>query len=219
MIEHIDDLAELYAVGTLDEPQAARVERHAAECSACAARLHEAESAAAAIAELQARPLHQPSPALGARLHRSLDRRSRRGALTWHPFAAGIAAAIVLALVPTFVAVDRNTALQAMRQDERALARLASAGTQIDHAQFMSGAAPMNAKVLYGPKGDWYYVVVMHPRPGMQVAYVHGGRMEKLGTVEIHGESGTLYLPVNHKMDELALVQDGNVLADAHLAY
>ena len=53
----------------------------------------------------------------------------------------------------------------------------------------------------------------------MQVAYVHEGRMEMLGTVAMHGESGTLYLPVNHKMDELALVQGGTVVADAHLAY
>lgn len=219
MIDHIDELAELYAVGSLDESQAARVEYHAAECSACATRLHEAETTVAAIAQAQARPLHEPPAALRARLRQSVDRAAHRGVMTWHPFAAGIAAAIVLALIPTFVAVDRSTALQAMQQDERALARLASAGTNIDHAQFMSGSAPMNAKVLYGPKGDWYYVVVMHPRAGMQVAYVHGGRMEMLGTVKMHGESGTLYLPVNHKMDELALVEDGNVLADAHLVY
>jgi hypothetical protein len=219
MIDHVDDLAELYAVGSLSEFEAARVERHVANCAACATRLHEAETTIAALAQAQAFPLREPTAELATRMNQSVGRAERRGVLTWHPFVAGIAAAIVLALAPTFVAVDRNTALQAMRQDERALARLASAGTQIDHAQFMSGHAPMNAKVLYGPKGDWYYVVVMHPRPGMQVAYVHEGRMEMLGTVKTHGESGTLYLPVNHKMDELALVEDGNVLADAHLVY
>ncbi|HKU67344.1 MAG TPA: hypothetical protein VJP85_06200, partial [Candidatus Baltobacteraceae bacterium] len=202
-----------------DEFESARVERHAAECSACAARLHDAEVAAAALAQAQALPERVPPASLRARLDRSLERGSARGPFAWHPFAAAIAAAIVLALIPTFVAVDRNSALLAMKQDERALARLASAGTQIDHAQFMSGAQPMNAKVLYGPRGDWYYVVVMHPRPGMQVAYVHDGRMEMLGRVEMHGESGTLYLPVNHKMDELALVEGSTVLADAHLAY
>jgi hypothetical protein len=96
---------------------------------------------------------------------------------------------------------------------------LASAGTQIDHAQFMSGRHPMDAKVLYGPRGDWYYVVVMHPHPNMQVAYGHEGHMEKLGAGARHGESGTLYLPVNHKMEELALLENGAVVADAHLAY
>jgi hypothetical protein len=43
--------------------------------------------------------------------------------------------------------------------------------------------------------------------------------MEMLGTVAMHGESGTLYLPVNHKMDELALLEGSTVVADAHLVY
>lgn len=220
MTDHIDELAELYALGSLDELERARVERHTARCAPCAADLQRAEQTVAALAQAQAQPAHEPAPSLQRRLERSLAQAPRHRMLTWHPFAAAIAAAIVLAFIPTWVAVDRNSALVAMRQDERALARLASAGTQIDHAQFMSPAnRPMNAKVLYGPHGDWYYVVVMHPRPGMQVAYVHDGRMETLGTVAMHGESGTLYLPVNHKMDELALLEGSTVVADAHLVY
>lgn len=220
MSEHIEELAELHALGSLDEFERARVERHVGQCPECMARLHEAERTVATLAQAQARPAHEPSASLQRRLEQSIARSSRGGVLTWHPFAAAIAAAIVLAFIPTWVAVDRNTALLAMRQDERALARLASAGTQIDHAQFMApGNQPMNAKVLYGPRGDWYYVVVMHPRAGMHVAYVHGGHMEMLGTVAMHGESGTLYLPVNHKMDELALLVGSTVVADAHLAY
>lgn len=219
MIEHIDDSAELYALGSLDDLERTRVERHAAQCIQCAARLREAENAVAALAQAQAVPLHAPPPSLQRRLDASL-KHGPRAPLTWHPFAAGIAAAIVLALIPTWVAVDRNSALVAMRQDERALARLASADTQIRHAQFMSPHnQAMNARVLYGTRGDWYYVVVMHPRPGMQVAYVHDGRMEMLGRVAAHGESGTLYLPVNHKMDELALLDNGTVVGHAHLLY
>lgn len=220
MTDHIDEFAELYALGSLSELERARVEQHVAQCAPCAADLRRAEGTVAELAQAQAHPAHDPPPSLQHRLAKSLAHAPRRGALTWHPFAAAVAAAIVLAFIPTWVAVDRNSALVAMRQDERALARLASAGTQIDHAQFMSPAnRPMNAKVLYGPHGDWYYVVVMHPRPGMQVAYVHDGRMEMLGTVASHGESGTLYLPVNHKMDELALLEGSTVVADAHLVY
>jgi hypothetical protein len=218
--DHIDELAELYAVGSLSEFERARVDQHAATCASCAADLRRAEETVADLAQAQAQPEQQAPPSLQRRLNQSLAQSERRGALTWHPFAAAIAAAIVLAFIPTWVAVDRNIALVAMRQDERALARLASAGTQINHAQFMSPAKrPMDAKVLYGPHGDWYYVVVMHPHPGMQVAYVHGGRMEMLGTVAMHGESGTLYLPVNHKMEELALLEGSTVVADAHLVY
>jgi hypothetical protein len=218
--DHIEELAELYAIGSLSEFERARVDQHVARCGACAGDLRRAEETVADLAQAQVEPLQQPPPALQRRLDESIARRSRPIAHTWHPFAAAAAAAIVLAFIPTWVAVDRGSALVAMRQDERALARLASAGTQIDHAQFMSPAKhPMDAKVLYGPRGDWYYVVVMHPRPGMQVAYVHGGRMEMLGTVAMHGESGTLYLPVNHKMEELALLEGSTVVADAHLVY
>ena len=220
MTQHIDDLAELYALGSLSEFERARVDQHVATCPACASSLGRAEETVAALAQAQVQPAHQAPPSLQQRLETSLAKPAHRRVLTWHPFAAAIAAAIVLALGPTWVAVDRNSALVAMHQDERALARLASAGTQINHAQFMSPAnRPMDAKVLYGPHGDWYYVVVMHPRPGMQVAYVHGGHMEMLGTVAMHGESGTLYLPVNHKMEELALLEGSTVVADAHLVY
>lgn len=219
MSEHINDLAELYALGSLEEFEREHVYKHAAQCEPCRLRLEHAEHTVAALAQAQAKPGHEAPPSLQRRLEQSLSAPAR-GVLTWHPFAAAVAAAVILALVPTWVAVDRNSALVAMRQDERALARLADSGTQIDHAQFMSPSKqPMDAKVLYGPHGDWYYVVVMHPRPGMQVAYVHDGRMEMLGTVAMHGESGTLYLPVNHKMDELALLQDNTVVADAHLVY
>jgi hypothetical protein len=219
MIDHIDDLAELYALGSLDEFERARVERHIARCSTCAAQLRAAEETVAALAQAQTRELHEPPAQLRARLDEALAVR-KRAALTWHPFAAGIAAAVVLALIPTWVAVDRNSALVAMRQDERAIARMAQAGTRIYDAQFVSPSKqPMNAKVLYGPHGDWYYIVVMHPHPGMQVAYVHGGKMEMLGTVAMHGESGTLYLPVNHKMEQLALVEGHTIVADAHLVY
>ena len=219
MTEHVGELAELYAVGSLDEAETDRLERHAAECAACAERLYAAETAAAAIAQAQATPVRERPPALAGRLNRALAHASGR-APAWQPFAVAVAAAIVLALIPAWVAVDRNASLLAMRQDERALARIASSATQIDHAQFVSSQnRPMDAKVLYGPRGDWYYVVVMHPRAGMQVAYVHGGRMEMLGTIAVHGESGTLYLPVNHKMDELALLEGSSVVADARLAY
>lgn len=219
MSEHINELAELYALGSLEEFEREQVYKHVAQCEPCRLRLAYAEDTVAGLALAQAKPGREAPPALRHRLEHSIAAPGR-GLLTWHPFAAAIAAAVILALVPTWVAVDRNSALLAMRQDERALARLADSGTQINHAQFMSPSKqPMDAKVLYGPRGDWYYVVVMHPRPGMQVAYVHDGRMEMLGAVAMHGESGTLYLPVNHKMDELALLDGSTVVADAHLVY
>jgi hypothetical protein len=215
-MDHIDENAELYAIGSLDDLERVRVERHVVTCAACAARLQQAENAVANLAE--ALPVQNAPARLRERLRQSIRPPARRSAF-WRSIPAAIAAALVLALIPTWVAVDRGRhASVAMRQDEQALAMLASA--PFHHAQFMSPEKrPMNAKVLYGMHGDWYYVVVMHPKANMQVAYVHGGRMEMLGAVAMHGQSGTLYLPVNHKMDELALLEGNKVVADAHLIY
>jgi hypothetical protein len=216
MIDHVDELAELYVVGSLDDLDRQRVERHVATCSHCAMRLIEAENAVAEIA--MGEPLYEPSHLLGQRLRASVV--PARAVRHWWTAGIAFAAALAIAFIPTWVAVDRTrVATQAMRQDERALARIAAAPS-FNRAAFVSPrSGTMDAKVLYGPRGDWYYVVVMHPKPGMQVAYVHNGRMEMLGTVAMHGESGTLYLPVNHKMDELALLEGNTIVADAHLVY
>lgn len=215
MNEHVGELAELYAIGSLDDSDRARVERHASSCAICAGRVADAEESVTRLAELQT--MHEPPARLRTRLHSSLAAAHKRHAWA-RTVPAAIAAALVLALIPTWVAVDRTRTVAVMRQDEAALAKIAAA--PFAHAQFMSPHnRPMDAKVLYGMHGDWYYVVVMHPKPGMQVAYVHEGKMEMLGTVAMHGVSGTLYLPVNHKMEELALVSNGAVVGDAHLAY
>lgn len=217
MTEHIDELAELYALGTLDEDERSRVDDHADRCEECALRLEEAAIVVADLAQSQ--PQNPAPPRLGSRVTRSIGLTAKPHAAHhlphWQVLGA-IAAAFVVAFIPAWVAVDRNTLSR--NDDNRALARIASA--PFDRATFMSPRhVPMNAKVLYGPSGDWYYVVVMHPRADTQVAYVHGGRMEMLGSVSAHGESGTLYLPVKHKMEELALLEDGTVVADAHLVY
>jgi hypothetical protein len=216
MTDHIDELAELYVVGSLDDLDRQRVERHVATCALCASRLHDAEKAVAELAMGQ--PLYEPSHVLGLRLREAVAPPQRQH--HWWTVGLAFAAALAIAFIPTWLAVDRTRIVtQAMRQDERALARIAAAPS-FNRAAFVSPRKkPMDAKVLYGPRGDWYYVVVMHPKPGMQVAYVHNGRMEMLGTVAAHGETGTLYLPVNHKMDELALLEGDTVVADAHLIY
>jgi anti-sigma-K factor RskA len=215
--DHIEELAELYAIGSLDRQEREQVERHVAGCARCASRLDEAERAVAEMAAGQ--PQYEPPSALRERLRASVAPPRARAAQHWGLVGLAFAAALAIAFIPTWLAVDRTRVVsQAMRQDERALAQLAKAQA-FNRADFMARNKPMDAKVLYGTKGDWYYVIVMHPRPGMQVAYVHGGRMEMLGTVAMHGESGTLYLPVNHKMDELALLEDNKVVADAHLVY
>ncbi|HZT11965.1 MAG TPA: hypothetical protein VFA29_04155 [Candidatus Baltobacteraceae bacterium] len=215
MSEHAGENAELYALGLLDEFEAAAVELHAQTCEECTIRLEEASIAVADLCA--AEPIAAAPSKLESRVLQDagIARRRIRHAPHWQA-AGAIAAALLLAFIPAWVAVDRTTL--ARSDDNRAIARLAAG--PFNRATFMSPSRqPMDAKVLYGPHGNWYYVVVMHPAPGMHVAYVHGGRMEMLGTVSMHGESGSLYLPINHKMEELALLQGSRVVADARLVY
>ncbi|MGZ3528809.1 MAG: hypothetical protein ACXVAO_14070 [Vulcanimicrobiaceae bacterium] len=214
---HIDESAELYALGILDQTEIAALEHHASSCPACAQRLREAEATVTAIGELE--PQQRAPRALATRLERSLSDRPTRAGWNWQALLAGVAAAFILAVAPFGYVLNQNRSMHAvMSNDNRALARLA--GGQFNHASFeprTQGAPP--AKVLYARNGSWYYVIVRNPRPDMQVAYKHDGTMEMLGRVAMRGDMGTLYLPVDHKMDELALVERGAVIADAHLAY
>ena len=217
MTDHIEELAELYALGSLEEIERARVEKHVETCEDCALRLDEAAIVVADLA--QAQPQTHAPQRLQERLAGSIGpalKPSPRPHLPHWQVLGAIAAAFALAFIPAWVAVDRTTL--ARSDDNRALARIASG--PFNRATFMAGGRrAMDAKVLYGPGGDWYYIVVMHPKPDMHVAYVHGGRMEMLGSVLPHGESGTLYLPVKHKMEELALLEGQTVVADARLVY
>ncbi len=214
-----DDDAELYAIGALPADEAAAFEAHTRACESCAETAAVAFEMVAAVEA--ARPIVQPPASLAQRFRArssNLPAIAIRPRMHWPTFALATAAALAIALLPTWLAVDRTRTLQsAMRSDEQALARIAMAPS-VQHAEFMAGSKPMG-KVLYGAHGDWYYIVIMHPKADMQVAYVHDGRREMLGHVAPHGVSGTLYLPVNHRMEELALVEGGTVVADAHLVY
>lgn len=209
---HIGENAELYAAGLLDDPDARQLETHVRTCEPCAQLLADAGEAVAAIES--ARTALSPPSRLGRRLHEST--RSHAAQHRW-TFGLAAAAALAIALIPTWVAVDRTREIAAMNADEQALARIARAPS-VQRAAFMAGGHAMG-NVLYGKRGDWYYVVVMHPSAQMQVAYVHDGQREMLGKIAVHGASGTLYLPIDHRMNELALIEGGTVIADARLAY
>lgn len=213
MTEHIDDLAELYALGDLDLRERAVVESHVRSCAICEKRLHDAEAAVLALAQQDDQ--HEPPAHLMARLDASLALNSRRLLTSWMLPLLAVAAVLVIAIVPLFSLFGSNRRMRAELATENAAFARIAAGS-FDHASFKGHAI---AKVLYSADGAWYYVIVMHPVPGMHVAYVHNGTMEDLGSVAARGTMGTLYLPVNHKMEELALVENGREIADANLAY
>jgi anti-sigma-K factor RskA len=59
---HIDELAELYALGSLEAAERAVVERHVRGCIACADRIRAAEQTIAFISDLEAH--HEPPHAI-----------------------------------------------------------------------------------------------------------------------------------------------------------
>jgi anti-sigma-K factor RskA len=65
MSGHIGDLAELYALGSLDEQERVTVERHVRACVECANRVREAEETMAFISDLE--PHHDPPESIADR--------------------------------------------------------------------------------------------------------------------------------------------------------
>ena len=203
MTAHIGDDAALYALGVLDEREQAAVDTHVAACQACAQLLAQAYDDVAAMAQAQ------PQYSLPER-----RRRPERSVPRWRPALAALAAAIVLALLPSAYFYEENRAMhQAMIADADAMARIASTPHRI--AQF-TGAT---ANVMYGRDGSWYCVVVRGAKKPMNVAWMHDGQQTMLGTAVPHGDVAILYLPRSHRMEQLALLADDRMVAQARLVF
>jgi len=206
-MNHIDDLAELYALGALDDLERKRVDAHVATCAPCARRLAEAENAVTAA--IEADPPYGPSPALRARLSASLDAARPRARIATVPRAwFAVAAVFAILALPIGFVVRGSMAPET--------AQFADANFTMMKLQTVA----MSAHVTYAKRGDFYAVMVKHPMHALQVAYVHpDGTMETIGKVEMHGDMGVAVMPIDHKMLELALVDGSTVVAEANLAF
>lgn len=175
--EHIDDLAELYALGALNDVERAGVDRHAQSCAECAARVGQAERfVAGTIAE------REPSPQLDCRMRAAFTTR-RAPVLAWTAFAAAIAAAFILGLL-----LQRPPAFQA--DHDRAL--VAMAGSHFLHAQFtpLAPNAP-KAKVIYGRNKPWRFFIA-------QTHHAYVIRTQTgilLGQLHVSGNAAELFVP------------------------
>ncbi|HET9030800.1 MAG TPA: zf-HC2 domain-containing protein [Candidatus Aquilonibacter sp.] len=206
MNAHIGDDAASYALGMLDELEQSRIDEHVASCPACAAALAQAFDDVAAIAE--AEPQHAPPMSLRP------PARMQHKASWWMPAFAAVAAAIAIAVLPSAYFYGENQRMHAaMLADADAMARIASSPHR---AVAFAGA---NANVMYGTDGSWYCVIVRGATKPMQVAWMHDGRQTMLGTVTPHGDVAILYLPKSHRMDQLALVADDQMVGQARLVF
>ena len=201
MTTHISEDAALYALGLLDERESAAVDAHVVSCEACARLLAQAydDVAAMATAEQQYEvPVRIASV-----------RRSR-----WQPAFAALAAAVMLALLPSAYFYEQNQAMHAaMVADTDVIARVASAPHRV--APF-SGRT---ANVVYATDGSWYCVVVRGAKKPVNVAWMHDGQQIMLGTAVPHGDVAVLYLPRSHRMDQLALLEDDRMVGQARLVF
>ena len=204
MTDHIGDDAALYALGMLDEREQHAVDAHVERCGACSRLLAQAYEDVAAMAAAQ--PQHEAPPAFAAPVQK---RRSR-----FQPVFAALAAAIVIALLPSMYFYEQNQQMhQAMVAEASAMARIASSPHRaVDFAG-------TTASVMYGPDGSWYCIIVRGAKKPMDVTWMHDGKQTMLGRAVPHGDVAVLYLPVSHRMDQLALVADDGVVAQARLVF
>jgi len=209
---HLDEAADLYAIGALDDAERDAVDRHVAGCNACARLLGAAEDRVAVLVASEVQ--HVPP----AQLERRGNALVRREPPRWRAFGAAVAAALIVGLLPSAYFWQQNQSMHAaiVAQTE-AMNRVALMPHRSDAFSEMSDGSA--ARVMYAPDGSWYVVMVRGTSKALSVAWMHGGQRTMLGTATLHGQVAMLYLPRSHRMDQLALMDGERVVAEAQLAY
>lgn len=146
-MNHIDQEAELYALGMLDDDERARVDEHLLACEPCTVLVGQAEATVAALIDTT----QQRHP-------------QRRGA--WWPMAAAAAFAIAAGGL-----LAQNVSLHtALGNDGNLLATMVD--SHFDHAQFQApGGAELQAKAIYERHGKWYEILAAGT-PAWHVVFV-----------------------------------------------
>lgn len=206
MSDHLGELAALYALGILEPHETRAAEEHLLACDACRRLLAQAQADVTAMAAAQ--PQLDPP----ARASVPLPRRSSvpRFNRTW----LAVAAAFAIAILPAGYLFEQNLAMhQAMLADAQAMARVV---TSPHRTVAFTGS---NARVMYGPDGSWYVIVIRGASAPLHVMWPHDGTQTMLGTAVPHGDVALLYLSKSHRMDQLSLMQNGVVVGQAQLVF
>jgi hypothetical protein len=201
---HLEEAAELYALGALPDDERAAAEAHVAECGACARRVGEAEEALAELATPQA-----PSPQLDRRVRAMFARRSG-GARAFYPL---VAAAIIIALLPGALFWQRDRDLRAADAVNRQ-AVAAMIGSHFLHSQFVKVEpdAPA-AKAIFARNGAWLYVIAV---TGRDLTLTAGGRT--VGKLSGTGNERSLFIEHPPATKSLMLSDGSRILAHAAVA-
>jgi len=201
--EHLEEAAELYALGALPEAERAAAEAHIEQCSACARRAGQAEETLAVLVRPQA-----PSAQLDRRMHATFARRDSMRA--FYPL---VAAALIVALLPGAFFWQRDRDLRATDTVNRQ-AVAAMIGSHFLHSQFVKVApdAPP-AKAIFARNGSWLYVIAVTDR---DLTLSGGGRV--IGKLSGTGNERSIFLKGPPAAKSLVLTDGSRVLARAAVA-
>jgi hypothetical protein len=189
-VNHLDDDAELYALGLTDRERDADIEAHLAACDACRARVVAAEAAAASLAATL-----PPMPAAAPRR------------AWWTPVAA--AAALVFAATTAFEANSAQTANAQIARTSGALVAIAS--SHFSHTTLTSEPGVV-VKALYARDGAWCYVLATGAPSDAHVVIYHGTKARDMGALG-GGQPATLFLRDPGRPDRITVVAGPRVLA------
>jgi anti-sigma factor RsiW len=203
--DHIGEYAELYALGELDEPEAARVERHAGECAECAKRLGHAETTVLQLIESAGA---QATP-------ESLDRRVRFAAPNppARGWIAAVAAAFLIGLLPWGWSATQH-------RDEAQPAIDAMLAGHFTHAPLLPlvAGAPVG-KVIYAREGGWIYVLAGSGAVAVDVATVAAGKATLVATLAPSSATRAAFVRIAARIDAVELMENGKPVATARVVY
>jgi len=205
MTDHLGELAALYALGILEPNEQRSAEEHLTHCDACRRLLAQAEADVAAMAASQ--PQFEPPATL--RAPRTQVRRTP-GPAMW----LAVAAAVAIAVLPSGYLLEQNLAMrQSELMESQVMARLMTGPHRT------VAFAGTDARVMYAPDGSWYCIVIRGATAPFHVMWPHDGMQTMLGTAMPHGDIALLYLPKSHRMNQLSLMKDGQVVGQAQLVF
>jgi hypothetical protein len=205
-LDHLDDVAECYALGLVNEAESDAIEAHVRWCRACSDRLGRAEATVAALVE---RTLgREPAPPeLVARIStfERFGREPARKRRSW-PMIDAWAAVAILAIVSVSLLLQTIGLRSSLSSDSTLLVALVRG--HFSHAQFVSpNGDPLAAKVVYERHGRWYEIIATGIDADARVTIVRAGvATESPARFALRGDAIMLALPALGQVDELRLV-------------
>ncbi|MGR4064889.1 MAG: zf-HC2 domain-containing protein [Vulcanimicrobiaceae bacterium] len=214
MTGHLNEDAELYALGMLDESERLAVERHVAGCPECAQRIARAQAAGASLAA--SLPAATPSAELGRRLSAATqpvkEMRLRPSPIGRYAIAAAIAIALLGLAWQTI-------ALRA-RLDDQDLALVTIVHSHFNHVSMTPNPVdPVAAKILYARDGSWVYVIADRPGGTVHAMATSPAGTTDLGALAPTGQTATLLAHPTQRIRTIVLERNGSAVASAILKY